>query len=698
MKEPQWLSALNNEQKEAVLHEKEPLLILAGAGSGKTRVITTRIAYLVEKLGFNPWSILAVTFTNKAAAEMRERVESLVPSAEGAMIRTFHSFGAWLLRRNGAPLGLKSSFSIYDDDDTIGLLKTLFEHLPRNELRLIARNISRAKDECLSPEDNLSHISADHDFPRHYKEYEERLRQIGNADFGDLIYLSRKLLAENPEVKTRLQQRFQVVLVDEYQDSNKAQFQLLQELVAPGTWLCVVGDDDQSIYRFRGAEVENILGFQNHFPGTKVIKLEENYRSTGHILAVASHVVAHNEGRLGKNLWTRQEEGIKPQLSYLADQNEEAEFCARQLADGNLSNSAILYRTNAQSRIFESVFRKHHISYRLVGTTSFYSREEVKDSLAYLGFLSNPADEIAFRRLINKPSRGIGAVSLNKILKGDGTALLSVNLEEALTSARTRIRGKAAKGVVSLIELFEKMKDLMPSQENLGQFLKELISESGLFDHYREQDKVESTQRVKNLEELVSAASDYPSNPEGLAEFLELIELDQASLEEEEHDINRVTLITMHNTKGLEFDRVFITGLEDGLFPRGAESDDEEEIEEERRLFYVSITRARKELYLTSCRRRMLYGRTEQASPSRFLKELPEDHIETIGDPPSAAGVPESDYPPGTRIYHEDYGVGEVIRNMENGGHLVIQVAFETGHSMTFLPEFSGYQLEKIGR
>ncbi|MDC7233559.1 MAG: UvrD-helicase domain-containing protein [Spirochaetales bacterium] len=699
MKEPQWLSALNSEQKEAVLHEKDPLLILAGAGSGKTRVITTRIAYLVEKLGFNPWSILAVTFTNKAAAEMRERVESLVPGAEGAMIRTFHSFGAWLLRRNGASLGLKSSFSIYDDDDTIGLLKTLFDHLPRNELKLIARNISRAKDECLSPDDNLSHISADHEFPRYYREYEERLREIGNADFGDLIYLSRKLLAENPEVKTRIQQRFKVVLVDEYQDSNRAQFQLLQELVAPGTWLCVVGDDDQSIYRFRGAEVENILGFQDHFPGTRVIKLEENYRSTGHILAVASHVVSHNEGRLGKSLWTRQEEGVKPRLAYLADQNEEAEFCARQLADGNWSGSAVLYRTNAQSRLFESVFRKHNISYRLVGTTSFYSREEVKDSLAYLGFLSNPADEVAFRRLINKPARGIGAVSLNKILKGEGAVLLSVNLEQALVSAKERIRGKAAKGVASLIDLLQKMKEIMPVQENLGQFLKELITESGLFDHYRDHDKAEGTQKVKNLEELVSAASDYPSTPEGLAEFLELIELDQASLEEEENDTNRVTLITMHNTKGLEYDRVFITGMEDGLFPRGAEYDDEEEIEEERRLFYVSITRARKELYLTSCRRRMLYGRTEQASPSRFLRELPEDHIEVMGEAPvSAAGVPDSEYPPGTRIYHDDYGVGEVIRNMENSGHLVIQVAFETGHSMTFLPEFNGYQLEKIGQ
>ena len=699
MKEPSWLSELNNEQREAVLHEKDPLLILAGAGSGKTRVVTTRIAYLVEKLGFNPWSILAVTFTNKAAAEMRERVQSLVPGAEGAMIRTFHSFGAWMLRRNGAPLGLKSSFSIYDDDDTIGLLKTLFEHLPRNELRLIARNISRAKDECLSPDDSLDHISADHDFPSQYRAYEDRLREIGNADFGDLIYLSRRLLAENPEIKTRLQQRFQVILVDEYQDSNRAQFQLLRELVAPNTWLCVVGDDDQSIYRFRGAEVENILGFQDQFPGTRVIKLEENYRSTGHILAVASEVVANNKGRLGKSLWTRQDEGHKPSLVYLADQNEEAEYIARELSDGNWSNSAILYRTNAQSRLFEQVFRKHNINYRLVGTTSFYSREEVKDSLAYLGFLSNPADEVAFRRLINKPSRGIGAVSLGKILKGEGGTLVSVNLEEALKEAEGKIRGKAGKGVSSLIVLIDKMKEIMPVQENLGQFLKELITEAGLLDHYREQDRLESSQRVQNLEELVSAASDYPSSAEGLAEFLELIELDQASQEEEESDINRVTLITMHNTKGLEFDRVFITGMEEGLFPRGAEYEDEDEIEEERRLFYVSITRARKDLFLTSCRRRMLYGRTEQASASRFLQELPEDHIEVRGDaaPKVPGAVPGSEWPPGTRIYHEDYGVGEVIRNMENSGHLVIQVAFESGHTMTFLPEFSGYQLEKLG-
>jgi len=695
MPDSTWLEALNREQKKAVIHEKAPLLILAGAGSGKTRVVTTRIAYLVEQMGFNPWSILAVTFTNKAAAEMRERVGQMVPEAEGVMIKTFHSFGAWLLRRNGAPLGLKSSFTIYDDDDTLGLLKSLFEGIPRNELKLLARNISRAKDECLTPEDDLGHISADPEFHLNYAKYEQRLREIGNADFGDLISLSKRLLEENEEIRSRIRQRFRVILVDEYQDSNRAQFQLLQQLTATDTWLCVVGDDDQSIYRFRGAEVENILTFQDHFPGTEVIKLEENYRSTGHILAVASHVVGHNEGRLGKNLWTRQEEGVKPRLAYLDNQEEEAAFCARLFRDGRWGSSAILYRTNAQSRVFEKVLRREGIPYRLVGTVSFYSREEVKDSLAYMSFLSNPADEIAFRRIINKPARGIGAVSLKKILYGGGASLVVSDLYEALSRSESLLRGKAQKGAKALRETLDELKESLGQEENLGLFLKNLIDRTGLLEYYREQDRAESTQRVRNLEELVSAATEYPSSPEGLTEFLELIELDQNALEEEETDLNRVTLITMHNTKGLEFDRVVISGLEEGLFPRGGVYDDEEEIEEERRLFYVSITRARKELYLTSCRRRMLYGRTEDALPSRFLEELPEDHIEIEGR--AAAPKVKSEYPPGTRIFHEDYGVGEVIRNMENSGHLVIHVRFETGQTLTFMPEYSGYQLEKLG-
>ncbi len=699
MKEPEWLSALNDQQKQAVVHEKAPLLILAGAGSGKTRVITTRIAYLVDWLGFRPWSILAVTFTNKAAAEMRERAEALAPDAKDAMIRTFHSFGAWLLRRNGEVLGLKSSFTIYDDDDTLALLKSLFEKLPRNELRLIAQNISRAKDECLSPEENLRHISADPDFPLYYREYERRLREIGNVDFGDLIFLSRRLLTEHPEVRQRIQQRFQVILVDEYQDSNRAQFQLLKELVGPETWLCVVGDDDQSIYRFRGAEVENILGFQKQFAGTRVIKLEENYRSTGHILAAASHVVAHNEGRLGKKLWTRKGEGLKPKIVFLENQNQEAEYCARELQDGNWASTAILYRTNAQSRIFESVFRKQKIPYRLVGTLSFYSREEVKDSLAYLAFLSNSADEVAFRRILNKPARGIGAVSARKIFDREDPALF--NLEEALKKALPKLKGKAAKGAADLSNILEKLKILMPEQQNLGLFLKELILESGLQEHYENQDRSEHSQRVQNLEELVSAAVPYPASPQGLAEFLELVELDQSLLEEEDSDANRVTLITMHNTKGLEFDRVFITGMEEGLFPRGGEMEDPDELEEERRLFYVSITRARKELFFTSCRNRMLYGRIEYSRPSRFLSELPLEHVRGGGSAllsqAARSSTVSGEYPPGTRIYHEDYGTGEVIRNMENSGHLVIQVAFETGHTMTFIPEFAKYKLEKLG-
>ncbi len=687
-----WLNALNPQQREAVTHQETPLLILAGAGSGKTRVVTTRIAYLVEKLGFAPWSILAVTFTNKAAKEMRERVEELIPLAEGAMIRTFHSFGAWLLRRNGEALGLGRNFTIYDDEDVTALLKSLFEGLPRNELRLIARNISRAKDECLGPDDDLGPISPDPDFPDYYRRYEERLRAIGNADFGDLVFLSYRLLAENPAIRERLRQRFRVVLVDEYQDSNGAQFRLLKELVGPQTWFCVVGDDDQSIYRFRGAQVENILGFQNQFPQTRLIKLEENYRSTPDILEIASQVVAHNQGRLGKKLWTRQKGGSKPQLVYLEDQLEEAEFCASTLRENRQwGNSAILYRTNAQSRVFEQVFRKQNIPYHLVGTISFYSREEVKDALGYLAFLSNPADEVAFRRIVNKPSRGIGPKSVQRILQSEEG--IPQNIEETLQKVQSQIRGKAAQGISFLIQLFGTLHQALNREQNLGSLLKTLLEESGLLTHYQEQDRGEGTQRVGNLEELVSAAAEYPASAEGLGEFLELVELDQGALEAEDLRTDRVTLITMHNTKGLEYDRVFITGLEEGLFPRSPEN--EEELEEERRLFYVSITRARKELYITSCRRRMLYGRFEEAWGSRFLEEIPKDRIEILGAAPLR--VSSSPYSPGTRIYHDDYGEGVITKNLKNSGHLVIQVNFDTGHSMTFLPEFSGHQLVILG-
>ncbi|MBI9096937.1 MAG: UvrD-helicase domain-containing protein, partial [Spirochaetaceae bacterium] len=647
---------------------------------------------LIDQFGFDPSSILAVTFTNKAAAEMADRVYAMIPDANGVMIKTFHSFGSWLLRRNAQLLKMKSHFTIYDDDDVISLLKTIFEDAPRNELRRYSKDISRAKDDCLTPDDDLSHINPDPDFGEIFRLYEKKLREIGNADFGDLISLPVRMLRENVELKKRIRQKFRVILVDEYQDSNGAQFQLLKELTGPDTWLAVVGDDDQSIYRFRGAEVKNILTFSESFPKTKVIKLEENYRSTGNILNIASSVVSHNSDRLGKTLWTRKGEGKKAKLFYTENQISEAQLCGENiLANGSYMNTAVLYRTNAQSREFESTFRKMNIPYRLVGTLSFYSREEIKDTVAFLSFLSNTKDEVAFRRIINKPSRGLGKVSQEKIYRE--LHIHSGDILEASRAALGNMKGKGAKGLKNFCDICSSLIEALEGIENLSPFVDRVIRESGLLEFHRAQDEIDHSQKVRNLEELVTAADQYSGGLDGLSEFLELIELDQSVLEEEENDPDRVTLITMHNTKGLEFDRVFITGLEEGLFPRADEFTDPEEIEEERRLFYVSITRARKELFFTSTRRRMLYGRTEDRYPSRFLEELPEDFVDTEGEISSATG----EYKPGARLFHEDYGVGIVNKNLFNNGHTVLHVVFESGRTAVLMPEFCAHKLEKLG-
>lgn len=693
MKPGIWLEGLNEEQKQAVVHGAEPLLILAGAGSGKTRVVTSRIAWMIAERGFGAPSVLAVTFTNKAAAEMRERVTEMVPGAETAMIRTFHSFGAWLLRRNAAAINLSPGFTIYDDDDQVSLLSQILDGVPRRELRLWAHRIARAKDEGLGPEDDLSSFSHDPGFPEVYQKYEERLRSIGNVDFGDLILLPIRLLRNRPEIRNRLQQRFRAVLVDEYQDTNVAQYQLLRELVGPETWVGVVGDDDQSIYRFRGAEVGNILGFPEMFPGTRVVKLEQNYRSTSTILDIASSVVSNNSGRLGKTLWTAGEVGDKADLAYLDDHEAEAEWCADRVdSDGNFGGTAILYRTNAQSRVFETVFRRRNIPYRIVGTLSFYQREEVKDVLAYLSWLANVRDEVAFRRIANKPARGLGKTSLNRLMD----SALSVYSGDILAACRkSAFKGKAAKALDFLCGLSERY-TISEEFDHLGFLVQDLADASGLLEHYREIDRIENSQRTRNLDELVNAAAEYPATPEGLAAFLELVELDQAVLEEEEDDENRVTLITMHNTKGLEFDSVIVSGMEEGLFPRGDESFDDEELEEERRLFYVAITRARKKLAFTTCRRRMLWGRYRDCSPSRFLKELPDDAVRVEGD----GDTMQSDFDPwrpGVRLYHDEYGVGVIQKRIANGGHTVIHVLFESGRTATLLPEFSSHQMELLG-
>jgi DNA helicase-2/ATP-dependent DNA helicase PcrA len=635
------LGQLNENQREAVLENSAPLLVLAGAGSGKTRVITTKIAYCIEKLGIAPYRILAVTFTNKASKEMRERVESMLGGndfAKDCNIRTFHAFGAWLLRRFGTEIGLDPNFTIYDDDDSLSLLASCYPEHKKKELQPVMKRISFAKDRGLGCHDNLSSIKADSTFPRMFEAYENKLHRVGNVDFADLISRSIELLDARADVQAWVHKRFQVVLVDEYQDSNIAQFELLRRLVGPSCFICVVGDDDQSIYRFRGAEVQNILSFPEVYAGTKVVKLEQNYRSSQSILAVANTVIGNNKGRHQKKLWTANPKGAKPNLLYVQDETDEAQRVGNVvLRDRNFDGSAILYRTNAQSVAFETTFKRMHIPYKVVGALQFYDREEVKDVLALLFLLVNSKDEVNFKRMVNKPARGIGEGGIEKILSfaNESEGDLFITLEKAIASGI--LGGKAQNGARSFLAMFKEAERLLDSQE-LVECVNYLIRESGLLDYYKKIDNQNSTGKVDNLEALVNALASYDSSVDGLALFLEQLCLDPTTLgKEDPRDKPGVTLITMHNTKGLEFDRVFIAGLEDELFP-GKASESDDDIEEERRIFYVAVTRAKKELYLLSAKARRIWGKTSYQHPSRFLEEIQPDQVSVQGQKPGTLG------------------------------------------------------------
>jgi DNA helicase-2/ATP-dependent DNA helicase PcrA len=733
---PPYLASLNPEQLAAVRHEGGSLLILAGAGSGKTRVITTKIAYLVRERGVEPESILAVTFTNKAAREMRDRATAIEASCTRAVMRTFHSFGAWFLRRNSAAAGLDSNFTIYDEDDQATLLHGILPQNTRSECSRMVQAISRAKDLGLEPDSpDLSAVFSDPGMRRVYALYEERLRKTGNLDFGDLIRLPARLLLDDEAIRRRTRQRFRVILVDEYQDSNVAQFELLRLLAGTsttpdspsaggnGAYLCVVGDDDQSIYGFRGAEVRNILRFPEIFPGTEIIRLERNYRSYQSILDVAGSVVSHNAGRLGKTLVAERLGGSRPLLSLLDDQDAEAAYCVKVCRDrvkagGRWSDVAILYRTNAQSLTFEKEFTHKGIPYRIVGSSRFYDREEVKDGLAYLAVLCNPRDEVAFKRVVNKPARGIGDASVDLLL--DAAEASGADLVTASAEAGESLRGRARAGIKEFLGLVSGLRTTLaaPSSdgETLAVLVERLVRGSGLIEYHRAQDVVAGTQKVANLEELVNAASDYPRSPEGLSAFLETIELDRSLASEEVVAADAVTLITMHNTKGLEFPVVIATGLEQGLFPRDDEDEEEgEELEEQRRLFYVAITRAKDELHLSSCHWRRLHGRLFETSPSRFLAEIDGSLIRTVdgrrvganaafgfrgsaarptpgyGASGSRRAAEESGpWRAGLSVYHEDYGSGVVIKvsPTSSSGPLVV-VRFETGRQAQFFPKFT---------
>ena len=638
MQENNYLDSLNEEQRAAVVHEGSPLLILAGAGSGKTRVITTKIAYLIKEKNIDPWSILSVTFTKKAANEMRERAVALEERAEDAQIKTFHSFGSWFLRKYAEHAGLEPSFTVYDDDDVATLIKKAEPSLSTKEVRTAARQISLAKDYCLTPEDDLGIIGSEFDLNDIYSKYQKRLRATGNADFGDLIMLPVQILESYSEIADYIHNRFRVIMVDEYQDSNIAQYRLLQSLSGvkqdSDTYVCVVGDDDQSIYKFRGAEVENILTFPEKFPGTEIIKLERNYRSTANILNAAGLVVKKNHhGSLEKTLVADRGEGGKPVLAFLPDQNAEATFTAdlvmKSLAGGaKYSDWAILYRTNAQSLGFEKEFLHRKIPYVVVGSLKFYEREEIKDALAYISFFANHKDEISFRRIINKPTRGIGDKTQDKLmesavtLNAEGTPVYS-DLLENLKMRQTELSKKAAEGAASFIKLFETLSGCFDENKSLSDFIERVIRDSSLDEFHRAGDEIEGTTRVQNLQELVNTAVPYKCTMEGLLQFLDAINLDR-TLDAENQALgdDAVTLITLHNTKGLEYNKVVITGLEEGVFPRMEKQG--AELEEERRLFYVGITRARDELYVTSTAKRCLYGRWDFMRPIPFIKEAAE--------------------------------------------------------------------------
>jgi len=803
-----YLSVLNPEQLEAVCHTGSPLLILAGAGSGKTRVITTKIAWLIAEQGVRPESILAVTFTNKAAREMAERARALDERAGRSSIRTFHSFGAWMLRRYAEWAGLSPNFTIYDDDDSVTLLMKALPQLNKQEAQRFIRKISRAKDYCLLPDSpQLTMIDPAPEFAVIYRAYQQRLRETGNADFGDLIMLPVQLLQEHTAIAQQLHRRFKVILVDEYQDSNSAQFQLLRELTGEDTYVCVVGDDDQSIYRFRGAEVQNILTFDHQFPHTKIIRLVRNYRSYEPILRVADSVVSRNEGRLGKTLIAaRGTGGHKPCLYYLPSQDAEAELCVQLIkkavrAGGSYSDWAILYRTNAQSLNFETSFLHEKIPHKVVGTLKFYEREEIKDALALLALIANGRDEIAFRRMVNKPARGIGETTQNKLVAYARAAFASLSAEAgssafdtspeqdsgsaqqeftqlqeptALPSrqqtedtpqqqpqqgadyitvlldagAKLPISKKAGTALQEFLNTLHSLRSLLAEYdsanttgtaavdtaadidaqadtvqsdtpigstidtgasaqavtqkhgqqgERLAAFVLAVIEQTGLGVFHRNQDEVMGTQKTANLQELANTASLYPCSAAGLTSFLEHIELDR-SLAETDAGADAVQLITMHNTKGLEFRNVIITGLENGIFPRNDES--AEDMEEERRLMYVACTRAQDALYMTSCAARRMYGKLSYMEPSRFLTEIDSGLVDVIGQSIASFASPVDEeaslWKCGQRLFHDDYGYGYVVQSRQSGSELVITVQFENGSQKRFFPEYQKSQLFRV--
>jgi DNA helicase-2/ATP-dependent DNA helicase PcrA len=703
------LDQLNPAQREAVSAEAKPTLVLAGAGSGKTRVLVHRIAWLMQVENVSPYGILAVTFTNKAAGEMRGRVERLMGGSAGGMwIGTFHSIAHRLLRQHWREAGLPQAFQILDSEDQHRLIKRIMKNLELDDTRypprqaqwfinsrkdygLRARNIPKSDDPF---QDTLLRV---------YRAYEEACERGGLVDFAELLLRAHELWLKNPELLEHYRRRFRHILVDEFQDTNAIQYASVRMLAGPGGIPFVVGDDDQSIYAWRGAKIENILRFEQDFPGTRVIKLEQNYRSTGNILKAANALISHNSTRLGKNLWTEGVEGAPIRVYAGYNEQDEAQFVIERIKQwqetgGVRHDVAILYRSNAQSRVFEERLMLEAIPYRVYGGLRFFERQEIKDALAYLRLMENRHDDPSFDRVINVPTRGIGAKSLDLVrdtAKRDGvslwTALASVVADPAqparVTSALTKF-----------VKLIDEM-ELQVRGLQLFEQVDQVLHQSGLTDHYLKTEKGERGEaRVENLQELVSAARGFvPESLEGmsaLAAFLAHAALEAGEGQAEAWE-DCVQLMTLHSAKGLEFPLVFICGLEDGLFPHERSADDLEGLEEERRLCYVGMTRAMQELYMTYAEQRRLHGVDNYGVPSRFLRELPPELVEEIrprvqvtrpyASAPSATAYKAGPASPGMhlgqRVRHPTFGEGVVLDYEGDGSHARVQVNFKAAGS-----------------
>ena len=733
------VETLNDKQKEAALYIEGPLLILAGAGSGKTRVITNRTAYMIKEKGINPFNILAITFTNKAAGEMRERINDIVGyGAESIWVATFHSTCARILRRYIDRIGYDTSYTIYDTDDVKSVINDIIKRFEINtkytSARALINCISSCKNEMITANQFARDNAGDfgmNDYVRVYKEYEEVLKKSNALDFDDLLLKTVELFTRCPDVLESYQERFKYIMVDEYQDTNTVQFELVRLLADKYKNICVVGDDDQSIYKFRGANIRNILDFEKHYPDAKVVRLEQNYRSTQIILDVANAVIKNNSGRKEKSLWTKKENGERVHLRQFETAYEEAEYIASEIsknvANGsvNYRDNAVLYRTNAQSRLLEEKFILFGIPYDVVGGINFYSRREIKDILAYLKTIDNGKDDLAVKRIINVPRRGIGATSLNRVqqfaIDNDMSlfdALLDSEYVPGLGAGKKKLDA-----FTNMIRVF-RAKALEMSVDEL---IHCILDETGYLAELEASDDPDADDRIENIEELITKAKVFSENYRGetevdisgnmLSAFLEEVAL-VADIDRVDSDGNKVLLMTLHAAKGLEFPRVYMAGMEDGLFPSYMTivGDDEDELEEERRLCYVGITRAMDELTLTYAKSRMVRGEMQFNAPSRFIREMPAlmldnklpvrrnyEESDSFGTRESGRYVNAGgynikpfilqadamtkgkdlvksdglEYNVGDRVSHIKFGVGEVVSIVDGGRDFEVAVDFE---------------------